>query len=256
MTPRAKAIAAICATVFMAFAFSACKGRKAAPRHPDLRGDAMTLAVADSLLAPSARPWTDVQCPVAVQMAAPVQISASGRCTMVRDSLIHLSLRAMGMEAGVVRITPDSVWIVDRYDGNYLAEPLDSILGGYPLRLADIQSLLMGQTFDPQPGMPPYACSALLSFGADPRLLSIALAGPKTQNTAFFYADTIATPAGVMAADISALHFGATGIDASMQWRLKDAKWNTGRRPAFRGPKPGYRRLAPSDILPQITSHE
>lgn len=249
MTPRAKAIAAMCAAAFLALAFSACKGRKAALRPLDLGGEQMALAQACPMLEGSYREWASVQCPVALAIDAPQRASVSGRCTMVRDSLIYFSLRAMGMEAAVIRITPDSAWIIDRYNGAYLAEPLDSILGGYPLGIADMQSLLMGRAFVPSPALPAESAMAAIAPGPAPALLSIALAGPAGQRAAFIYADTASTPAGPMAADIAAsLRLRGLAIDASMQWKLKDAKWNTGRRPQFRRPKPGYKRLSPSDL--------
>ncbi len=51
-----------------------------------------------------------------------------GQLRMRRDSIVWLSVTAtMGMEVLRAKISTDSVWIINRLEKNYLAEPLDSL---------------------------------------------------------------------------------------------------------------------------------
>lgn len=70
----------------------------------------------------------------------------SGQLRMRRDSLLWLSVTApMGVEVARVKISTDSVWIINRMEKNYLAEPLDSVAQhfGIPVSLPWIETLLL-----------------------------------------------------------------------------------------------------------------
>jgi len=78
----------------------------------------------------------------------------SGQIRMRRDSLLWLSVTAtMGMEVIRAKVSTDSIWVVNRLEKTYLAEPLDSLSLqlGLPLSLPWTQSLL----FDNNQGLPP-----------------------------------------------------------------------------------------------------
>ena len=78
----------------------------------------------------------------------------SGQLRMRRDSLVWLSVTAMmGMEVLRAKVSTDSVWIVNRLEKSYLAEPLDTISAqlGIPLSLPLVQILLL----DNNQGLPP-----------------------------------------------------------------------------------------------------
>lgn len=78
----------------------------------------------------------------------------SGQLRIRRDSILWLSISAtMGVEAVRAKVSNDSVWVINRLDKTYLAEPLDtfSALIGMPLSLSVIQSLLL----DNNEGLPP-----------------------------------------------------------------------------------------------------
>lgn len=246
MTTKTRAIIAACAAVALV-AIASCRSRRAeAFAVPD--GERMALAHAAELLAADYTPWSDIYCPVTLGIEAPEPQSASGRCTMVRDSLIHISLRAMGTEVAVAHITSDSVWIIDKYHKAYAAEPLSALLGGYPLALSQIQDLMLGQAFMPDSSLAPLA-PAIVSRSSRPVLLATELTAPNGNSVTLAYADTASTAAGPAAANISAWAvLQGTGLGASMQWKWRDAKWDTGRRPQFRAPKADYRRLTFSDL--------
>lgn len=247
MTKRANAISALCA-VFLVLALASCKGRRDGGYRPlAISGEKIELAEAYAMLSDTYRPWADLYCPVAISIESPERASVSGRCAMVRDSLIYFSLRALGSEVATVRITPDSLCIIDRYNGAFLAEPLDSILSSVPISLSDMQDLLLGHAFAPDSAAAA-RCIATMDRGKA-MLRSISFTSDAGHLTAFLYADTVGAPAGPVASSIAAsIGTRTAGFSATMQWKLKDAKWNTGRRQRFREPKPAYRRIRPSDI--------
>lgn len=70
----------------------------------------------------------------------------SGQIRMRKDSIAWLSVTAtMGMEVFRAKISNDSVWIVNRLEKTYLAEPLDTISAqlGIPISLPLVQTLLL-----------------------------------------------------------------------------------------------------------------
>ena len=78
----------------------------------------------------------------------------SGQLRMRNDSLVWLSVTAtMGVEVLRAKVSNDSVWILNRLEKTYLAEPLDSVAVqiGIPISLPWIQTLLL----DNNEGLPP-----------------------------------------------------------------------------------------------------
>lgn len=77
-----------------------------------------------------------------------------GQLRMRRDSIAWLSVTAtMGVEVLRAKVSNDSIWIVNRLEKTYLAEPLDSlaIQLGMPLNMTWVENLL----FDNNQGIPP-----------------------------------------------------------------------------------------------------
>lgn len=78
----------------------------------------------------------------------------SGQLRMRKDSLVWLTVTAaMGVEVLRAKFSNDSVWILNRLEKTYLAEPLDTISAqlGMPLSLPLLQTLLL----DNNEGLPP-----------------------------------------------------------------------------------------------------
>ena len=78
----------------------------------------------------------------------------SGQLRMRNDSLVWLSVTAtMGVEVLRAKVSNDSVWILNRLEKTYLAEPMDSVAVqiGIPISLPWIQTLLL----DNNEGLPP-----------------------------------------------------------------------------------------------------
>ena len=78
----------------------------------------------------------------------------SGQLRMRHDSIVWLSVTAtMGVEVLRAKVSNDSVWVLNRMEKTYLAEPLDSLCAkvGMPLSLPLVQTLLL----DNNEGVPP-----------------------------------------------------------------------------------------------------
>ena len=70
----------------------------------------------------------------------------SGQLRMRKDSLVWVSVTAMmGVEVLRAKISNDSVWLLNRLEKTYLAEPLDTVSAqlGIPLSLPLVQILLL-----------------------------------------------------------------------------------------------------------------
>lgn len=78
----------------------------------------------------------------------------SGQLRMRHDSLVWLSVTApMGIEVARIKVSTDSVWVINRLEKTYLAEPLDSVAQclGMPISLPWLETLLL----DNNDGVPP-----------------------------------------------------------------------------------------------------
>ena len=78
----------------------------------------------------------------------------SGQLRIRNDSLLWLSVTAtMGVEVLRAKVSNDSVWLINRLEKTYLAEPLDTVSAqlGMPLSLPLLQTSLL----DNNQGIPP-----------------------------------------------------------------------------------------------------
>jgi len=169
--------------------------------------------------------WHTLYAPVRLNLSSPVSIGASGRASMVRDSLVHISLRFFGMEVAQVRATADSAWVVDKYHKIYTAMPLDELTARTGISLADVQDILLGQA------------SLTDRLPAVSERVSITAAGYEP------------TPAGAVAdrVDFSA-RVGRRDITGSIAWDLDKAQWNVPVTAAVASLR-GYKFVEP-DKLP------
>ena len=73
----------------------------------------------------------------------------SGQLRMRHDSLVWLSVTApMGIEVARIKVSTDSVWVINRLEKTYLAEPLDSVAQclGMPISLHPSACSTVGPT--------------------------------------------------------------------------------------------------------------
>ena len=230
-----------------------------------------------SLLAESYTSWHDVYLPVSLNIKTPVSMGISGRATLVRDSLIHISMRMLGIEVAVAHVTPDSVWLVDKFHHYLCAAPIAAITGPNNLSLSDIQDMLLGRAFYPGRGTfsTNYDAGSLFNVQSDGDLLKAAPRRlPSSHNWYFILNDvpqlqafcvTISdkaqfslnysnlnttTPAGSAAAKVDATgSFSSLNLHAVVEWNFSKAKWNSNRTENWEVPSSGYKRISASQLI-------
>lgn len=103
---------------------------------------------------PQSFEWLTANMTIQAEGNGMVYNDLSGQLRMRKDSLVWLNVTAtMGVEVLRAKVSNDSVWIVNRMEKTYLAEPLDSVSTqlGMPLNLPLVQTLLL----DNNQGLPP-----------------------------------------------------------------------------------------------------
>ena len=134
------------------------------PRHPKI---AILFLAATLLLAscsahkktvqptpPQTFEWLSANLSIQAEGNGMASDDLSGQLRMRHDSLIWLSVTAtMGVEVLRAKVSNDSIWILNRLEKTYLAEPLDSlaIQFGMPLSIPWVENLLL----DNNEGIPP-----------------------------------------------------------------------------------------------------
>lgn len=222
--------------------------------------------------------WHDVRLPMRATLRSPMSLSASGTLTMVHDELIHASMRVLGIEVAVLRATPDSIYLIDKFHRYLVAEPMSAVTARTGLTLADMQSLMLGRACIPGSGTATPGTTSQLRISADGEGIAIAPAKATkgydwTMQASRLADDRMAltaltvTPAGGNAATCtftpaaslttigalaSALTIKASvakkNVDATLTYTLSDARYNATAAPAMPSLK-GYKRVDAAAIL-------
>ena len=222
--------------------------------------------------------WHDVQMPVRATLRSPFSLSASGRMTMVHDSLIHISMRVLGMEVAVMQVTQDSVYVVDKFHHYLIAESTRRLTAGTGLTMADLQSALLGRAFVPGMGAATASMGGeLVLEGAGDGLtispskapqgytwqmnaatlddgrvaltdLSVSVEGHEPATATYTPAARLSAAGAVATAiDLQARVAGRT-VDARLTYSPDEARWNTGAAPALPSLR-GYTRVSTAQLL-------
>lgn len=91
--------------------------------------------------------WNDIVVPVELNLVQPKEFSITGKATMVKDESIYISIRFLGFEAANIFINNDSIYATYKMGRIYLAENIKNLAKGYPIKLSDIQDMLLGRAF-------------------------------------------------------------------------------------------------------------
>lgn len=225
--------------------------------------------------------WTTLSVPVKIELSQPKHFSISGRAYMRRDQSVMFSLRFLGMEVANIYIDNDSVFIAEKFHKYYIAEDVKSLLGGYPLSIADLQSLLIGQPFlagagrltadmrqqlemsdspvsatwtitPPQP-TPGIGYTFAISMDRN-RLQRLTITSADRLPAAIVYTDSSFSPAGYVSSSLDITATAAkTNIAASLRWNFSNAEWNAPDMRQWKRPK-GYTRIKQQDIIKMLSS--
>lgn len=205
------------AAVMMTVLLAACRSHTAAPAASP---QAAAAAAGDS--------WHDLRIPLKISIDSPASISASGRATMVRDSLVDISLRVFGFEVAMAHITADSVYLIDKYHKQYFAESLGTVMGSHPITVGQLQNMLLGRVK-----------SDRLTF-TNPRAK-----GDVTVD----FSDYAFTTRGPIATQVSLnVPLEKLDISALLEWNASSARWDTYQRTTFTRPGGKYRRVSTASI--------
>lgn len=179
--------------------------------------------------------WSAVQLPVRVELSKPASFSLSGRATMLRDSVINISMRVLGMEVAVANVTPDSMFLVDKFHKYYFAEPLKAVLGSHMMSVGALQDIILGTQLGE---------AATLTFNNP----------GASEPVSVTFSDFRATPAGNAAGEVR-IQAPVTGkqVDATLVWSLDKAKWDSGNTVNFKRPDPrSYKRITMASVLQML----
>ena len=206
-------------TLVMAWAMSSCRSSRVATETP----------------ATESLEWHDVYMPVKLNLKSPSSMSMSGRATMVRDSVINLSMRVLGFEVAVANITNDSVWLVDKYHKYMFAEPLSAITGTYRMSVGDIQDMLLRRAaLDDE---------IIFDNARSDSPVSVKFSDPVTSGDNQYYSDIN------LSAKLSNIDVAAT-----LEWSLSSAKWNENRQVNFAAPTSGYTVISAASVAKMLKS--
>lgn len=130
-----------------------CKSSKTVPSHlGDYTNETMPSRQVFDGLANSYSEWQTLSCPLKVEIKEPKRFSVSGNVKVINGEVINVSLRVLGMEVGALYMDADSVIITSRLQKMAYAESTKDIMHKANFTLADVQSLFLGQVFEPQGG--------------------------------------------------------------------------------------------------------
>ncbi|MCB0661207.1 MAG: DUF4292 domain-containing protein [Saprospiraceae bacterium] len=75
-----------------------------------------------------------------------LSISFSGNLRMQKDSAIWMNIKKFGFEVARVLIQPDSIFVIDRFNNEFIAEDLQFVqrMVNFPANFSMIQSMLLG----------------------------------------------------------------------------------------------------------------
>jgi hypothetical protein len=102
-----------------------------------------------------------------------MSVSASATIRMKKDSLLWLSVKKLGFEVARVQVTPDSVYVVDRFNKEYTIEGLAYLAASYGLpagSLSELQDFILGNPVffgSGQLGIEPLGPTYRLKGGSD-----------------------------------------------------------------------------------------
>jgi hypothetical protein len=170
--------------------------------------------------------------PVKVKLSSPMSASLSGRATIVRDSLVNLSMRVLGMEVAVVNITPDSLVLVDKYHKYVFSESLQKIMGSHKITLGDMQDIMLG-------------------LNNNAPLNKLTFNNPNSDKpVTVTFSDFADTPAGKIAETVTlSAPLKKSDVQAQLLWTTSSATWNSGRSVDFTTPVKGYKKVTLEDAL-------
>lgn len=248
---------------------SGCSTKKEVARdRTNMNYAAMSVAERLSSLAQSYGQWDELNVPLKVEIASPMNVSVSGRAYLKRDRYVYVSLRFLGMEVINLYVDNDSVFVTDKMNKAYLAEGVGDVFKG--VRLQDMQDVLLGRLF--VPGREMFSISDFVASADGPtwnltakKEIHNMLYGFRMNRDEncpemlwFKYGDRelhldYALPTetdfgAVMNSDRIVSKLGNQTVDLTLRWQFDKAKTEIDNLPARKIPS-GYKRILPEQLI-------
>ncbi len=216
--------------------------------------------------------WQDVKIPLSVSLSQPVKAGISGTVTMTRDRDIYISMRFLGMEVLSIYVTQDSLFATYKPGKLYVAESLDGLLGGFPVTVGNVQDLLLGRAFVAGRGLLTTGMAAdvtvtkaskgyvitpasvrgvgyTFSVNASDQVAMLTVTPSGSEAVTVTYGTDVSTKAGNVSPTATVLaNVPGARINATLEWDLDNARWNSGSTKTWTAPK-GYKKVHAADLL-------
>lgn len=270
------------AVAVMVALFTACGSHRKALTPEQLA----TASVEDRFdaMVSSYKPWHSLSVPVKVELRSPSRLSLSGRAYMVKDSLVHVSMRVLGFEVAYMHVTRDSVYCVDKVHHLAVIEGIDRLSSNAGITLGQLQSLLIGRAIIPgqhgdltrksrnitlksadnesdmwsmtavSTGQYPYTCV----YDVDPavnQVSSVTVELPGRNPVAVSYQSPVECQLGYFPSSLSCdVTVASKRLDASLRYTTGSLRINNADVPSFSRPGSNYRIIKAADLVKSLSS--
>lgn len=225
----------------------------------------------------SYKPWQDVSMSVKCKIRAPKSMSVSGKAVMVRAEEVRISMRMLGFEVAGLYIDRDSAYIYEKLNHTMIVEPMSKLQELSGLTLSDLQDILLGHICYPECNGKADRILKKMKVSDDGQLISLM---PRSSSLDWKYVLTKTDPIELLYTMVS---LGAKGearcsysaalqtsagpvspsatltaeagkykLDATLEWSLETASWNSGVIPKNNVPK-GYRRISLQQLIKALS---
>lgn len=196
--------------------------------------------------------WNTLSCPVKIRMESPSAFAFSGRAYMNRGKSIHLSMRFLGMEFGVVRVEGDSVYCVDKLHRVIVSESLKRVKEMTGLDLSQLQDVLLGRWPAPERSRGFKTAGIEYSYAIDEavdQLSGIKATLPTGKEVECRYGEWTSCALGAMPGLLqAALQLGERNFAAKIYYTPGSVTVNRDDFPSYSLPR-NYRHVAVAEFL-------
>ncbi len=224
--------------------------------------------------------WNAMSTNVKLNIESPIKFSLSGKGYMVKDSLIHVSMRVLGMELGVCHVTRDTIYFLDKLHKVAVVEPMSKLTTQYGITVGTLQSILLGRVVTQQDGRAtkgsltldwtdkeaelwkviaqykdPLKYTCTFNVNAADNVTSLAVAVPGHKDVGCLYSGWAKSEAGPIPETISTdMTVGQKSLKASLKYTPSSVSVSNVRVPSFKSPGKDYRRVAVNDLLKSVST--
>lgn len=250
-----KYIAGIAVALVCGLFVTSCGSKRTAVSSADVTGK--VAATPYSRMIDTYSDWTTLSCPAKMRIESPVVFSFSGKLYMNRENVIHMSMRLLGMEFGVVRAERDSVFCIDKLHRVVVAESMERVTTMTGLTMGQLQDVLMGRWIAPDK---PDGCKLagneygyVIDESVD-QLSSIKVKLPTGKSVECSYSDWENCRLGFMPEQLaSGLQLAGRTFAAKLIYTPGSANVDRDDMPSFKLPG-NYRRVTVAEFLTTMKS--